>query len=95
MGLTLRLQSTPRVLRRFVAAIQLTRRRYRKKSAAYDISERFCRALLAPLERDQHSGIECEYGDGSDRLGMSGRFVVAAVTAVDVADGNRRELLGR
>ena len=36
------------------------RRHDRKKPAAYDISKRFCCALLAPLERDQHSGIECE-----------------------------------
>src|SRR6478735_6944609 len=33
--------------------------------------------------------------DGSDRLGMGGRFVVAAVAAVDVTDRNRRELFGR
>src|SRR5882724_4129338 len=33
--------------------------------------------------------------DGSDRLGMGGRFVVSAVAAVDVADRNRRELFGR
>src|SRR5215510_11966176 len=33
--------------------------------------------------------------DGSDRLGMGGRFVVTAVAAVDVADRNRRKLFGR
>ena len=32
---------------------------------------------------------------GSDRVGVLGRFVVAAVAAVDVADRDRGELFGR